>query len=368
VLVTGATGFIGSHLAKVLLDRGQCVTCLVRRSSPPDRIDELKRLGARILEAELANIGQIDQALKCCEVVYHVAGATRARSRIEFFHVNSYGTYHFLSALAMRQTPPVVVLVSSLAAAGPTARREPRCELHAPAPISWYGRSKLAGELLSRSLADRLPISIVRPPMVLGPGDTTSVELFRMLLRVPLHLMPGFRARQYSLVFADELVQALLVVADRGERLPAEPARLSRHWNQVLAGNGTPHVPSRNDLKLACRTCSNGGEGVYYLARSESITYAQLGNFVAQAAGRRWIVCMPVPKSAIWCMATYNELVARARGCVTFFGWDKWREATTGDWTCSPAKAKQQLDFRTDGDLAEKFRCTFEWYRERRWL
>ena len=102
-----------------------------RRRAP----DELKRQGAQLVEAELHSCEDLVPALKRYDTVYHVAGATRARSRGEFFRVNADATYHLLSALATSQTPPVVVLVSSLAAAGPSACGQPRCEVHPPAPV-----------------------------------------------------------------------------------------------------------------------------------------------------------------------------------------------------------------------------------------
>ena len=362
--VTGGTGFIGLHLVRALLDRGDEVTCLARRTSQRNRVAELQRLGARVAEAELTDLQALGTALRDCDVVYHLAGATRARSRMEFLQVNARATMALLTAVTGRTSPATLVLVSSLAAAGPSPRGHVRREGDPPRPVSRYGMSKLVAELLARSVANKLPISIVRPPMVLGPGDSTSVELFRVLQRVPLHFMPGFTQKHYSLIFAQELAQGLIAAADRGERLPAEFAddvARSIHDTALAA------LPRRILLPDA-DPAESSGQGIYYLASDKPITYAELGRLVAQAAGRSRILNVSVPKTVMWCMATCNELVARARGRATFFGWDKWREATTGDWTCSPAKAKEQLGFQTNDDLAAQIQVTYDWYRDHGWL
>jgi nucleoside-diphosphate-sugar epimerase len=215
-------------------------------------------------------------------------------------------------------------------------------------------------------VANQVPISIVRPPMVLGPGDSTSVELFRVLRRVPLHFMPGFRGKHYSLVFAQDLAHGLIAAAERGERLAGELAGALACWIQATS---LPELP-RRILRRATDPAdgSHDGQGVYYLASEKRVTYAELGRLVAQAAGRRRILNVAVPKGVMWCLATCNEVVARTRGRATFFGWDKCREATRGDWTCSPAKAQEQLGFQTNDDLTSQIQMTYAWYRDHGWL
>jgi nucleoside-diphosphate-sugar epimerase len=365
-LVTGGTGFIGFHLVRALLDRGDVVTCVVRKSSQRQRVSELERLGVRLIEAELAESHSLGPALAHCEVVYHLAGATRARSGSEFLQVNARGTMQLIRAAASCASPPVVVFVSSLAAAGPSRHGRALCETDPPRPVSRYGISKLVAELLVRSIANRVPITIVRPPMVLGPGDSTSVELFRILRRMPVHLMPGLRRRQYSLIFANDLSRGLIAAAWRGERLPAEGAA-----DAAAFINDTGLVDSLGRILrrgLGAGDWCLEGQGLYYLASAKRVTYAELGRFVAEAAGRNRILTVRVPNSLVWCMATCNEIAARARRNATFFGWDKWREATSGDWTCSPIKAQEQLGLQTNDDLGAQIQATFDWYREHNWL
>jgi nucleoside-diphosphate-sugar epimerase len=365
VIVTGATGFIGSHLVRALVERGDAVTCAVRATSAADRALQLRRLGAHVVHAELADLPN-EPALARCDVVYHVAGATRARSRGEFLEINARATDALLQALARRQTPPVFVLVSSLAAAGPSPPGEVQSEERPPRPVSHYGASKLAAEICARLMADKVPITVVRPPMVLGAGDLVTVVLFRSLKHSSVHLMPGFRRRQYSLVFVEDVARGIITAAERGERLRGLSATDRVGLQDVVVDaealwNGSP--TQWCDLAGTC-----GGEGIYYLASEQRITYAQLGQMAANALGWRRLLPVPVPKSLVWCMASCNEIVARCRGRACFFGWDKWREATTGDWTCSSGKAREQLGFTTNDDFAAQFEAACNWYRGHGWL
>lgn len=364
-LITGATGFIGTHLVRALIERGDEVICSVRAISAADRVGQLRGLGARVVVAELADLPR-DTAIQRCEVVYHVAGATRARSRREFLQVNAQATSTLLEALARRQTPPVFVYISSLAAAGPSPSGEAQTEESSPRPVSHYGTSKLAAELCARVWADNLPITVVRPPMVLGTGDIVTAVLFRSLKHVALHLMPGFRRREYSLVFVEDLVRGIIATAGRAERLPGPSAVDRVRLENVAAEVQSFHGGIPTLWSDAARAAN--GQGIYYLASQRRITYDHLGRLVASALGWRRMLPVPVPRSLIWCMATWNELLARARRRASFFGWDKWREVTTGDWTCSSAKAREQFGFVTDDDFATQIQLACDWYRSHGWL
>ena len=367
-LVTGATGFIGTHLVRALIEAGQDVTCVARATSPPDRTVQLRQLGAHVVSGELADL-PTEPALQRCDVFYHVAGATRARSRREFLEVNARATDALLQALARRQTPPVFVLVSSLAAAGPSPLGTVQTEQRPPRPVSHYGTSKLAAEIYACASADKVPITVVRPPMVLGPDDRVTLVLFRSLKRVAVHLLPGFRRREYSLVFAEDVARGIIAAAARGERLPSQSAN-----DRIRMQKAAAEVVAANSLWKGRRThCGDlagmcNGAGIYYLASEQRITYLELGRMVASALGWRRLLPLPVPSPLVWCMASCNEIFARCRGRASFFGWDKWREATTGDWTCSSAKAREQLGFITNDDFAARIEAVCDWYRNHGWL
>src|SRR5581483_5661701 len=112
--------------------------------------------------------------------------------RGDFFEVNERGTRFVAEACAAQTFPPRLVLVSSVAAAGPAPRGQVRTEADPPAPVSHYGRSKLAGERAAAKFAASVPITIVRPGVVFGPRDTGFVQVLRSLRKFRCHLSPGF--------------------------------------------------------------------------------------------------------------------------------------------------------------------------------
>ena len=135
VLVTGASGFIGRHLVFRLIERGARVSCLVRAASPAD---ELRSAGARLIVGEATDRASMDRALaeSQASVVYHLAGLVKAVWAGDFARVNASGTASVAAACAGRAERPVLVVVSSLAAAGPCAINHPHEESDAPAPVS----------------------------------------------------------------------------------------------------------------------------------------------------------------------------------------------------------------------------------------
>jgi len=345
-LVTGATGFIGGQLAQALVAAGDDVTCLARRGA---RLDRLESLGVRIVEGDVTSPESLAAAVAQADVVYHVAGLTRARSRAEFFAVNETGVANLLEACRRLATPPVVILISSLSAAGPAVEGRPRTEEDPPAPMSIYGRSKRAGELAAMARAADLPITIIRPPVVLGEGDTDGLTMFHMIARSGIHLVPGWSPPQLSVVHVADLVAAIMAAARQGTRLSAN----SDDRATAISNAGPPRVDPR---------------GYYFVAGNEQPTFADLGRLVGEAIGRRTTRVICVPSPLVWPVATCAELIGKIRGSAPILNRDKVREALAEDWTCSPAKAIADLDFSARASLLDRLRQTAAWYRNEGWL
>lgn len=334
-LVTGATGFIGTHLARTLLKSGVQVACLVRRSSD---LRYLQALEVQLIFADLDEPGSLDGSLPEAQCVYHLAGLTKSFSESELLRINEGGTRNLLHAISSWKNPPNVVVVSSLAAAGPSLDSHPHQEIAEPRPISSYGRSKLAAEWATVEFADRLPLSIVRPPMVFGEGDTDVFEMFRMASR-GFFLLPVPASRRYSLIHALDLSEFLLLVATRGERIPSNTGR------------------------------TDYGTGRYYVGYDFHPTYEELGHRMAESMGRKRLLVLRTPYFLAYTVAAISELSARLRGRPPgIVNLDKAQEGRAGSWHCSSRKAQEQLGFKPHEDLNKRMKQTAEWYTKEGWL
>ena len=217
-LVTGASGFIGQHLVGFLAKRGHAVRCLVRASS---RLEGLEPHDPELVLGDVTDPESLRNAVRGVDVVYHLAGTLKAFTLHDFLAVNEEGTRALAEACADRGQPPVCVLVSSAAASGPSPDGRARSEADPPAPVSDYGRSKLAGERAAAAFAARVPTSVVRPPIVFGPGDREFFKVFQLVAR-GLHLVPTRARRSFSLVHVADLVRHLVQTAETGRRLAPE--------------------------------------------------------------------------------------------------------------------------------------------------
>ena len=176
VLVTGGTGFIGSHLVERLLGNGYDVTCLVRELR---QVRWLQGMEVRLAQGDCMLPESLADAVPGVSLVFHCAGLTKGKHARDYYSVNHLGTKNLLDACA-RHNPGMrkFILVSSLAAAGPSGRTAGKTT-DTPHPVSDYGRSKLLAEEETLKFKDRFPVVILRPSAVYGPRDADVFELFR---------------------------------------------------------------------------------------------------------------------------------------------------------------------------------------------
>ena len=334
MLVTGDSGFIGRHLVQRLLQRGCRVSCLVRATA---HIDELRSAGAHLITGNVTDRAGMARALEASQaaIVFHLAGLTRALRADDFMRVNAGGVESVAGACAARADPPVLVLVSSLAAAGPCTGGRSSVEGDVPKPVSAYGRSKQAGEQAVANYAAGVSISIVRPPIVFGPGDRGLLEIFRPIARWGIHVVPGRGACRFSLVHVSDLVEGLLLVAEKGERLPR---------------SGSP------------------AQGVYFVAAEDELTYAELGQAMAAALEKRRVTVVPMPRPLMRLAGLCGDALGRIRRRPGWVNSDKIAEALAGSWMCSSVKARTNLDWSPAATLAQRLRETVQWYRQTGWL
>jgi nucleoside-diphosphate-sugar epimerase len=211
VLVTGASGFIGRRLASALARRGDRVVCLVR---PTSDVRPLQALPIEFVQGDLGLPDSLGRAAAGADRVFHLAGTIQAADEAAFDSANVLGTRNLVEAcLRAPARPGRFIFVSSIAAAGPSPAVNPLTEADEPRPVSAYGRSKLAAERLVLEAGAAMPVTIVRPPNVLGPGSK-ELEAAARLLRWGLTPSFGSAGTRTSLIDVDDLVAALLLAAE----------------------------------------------------------------------------------------------------------------------------------------------------------
>lgn len=343
VLVTGASGFVGRHLVRKLIESGRHVLCLVRVTS---QVDELRALGAELITCDLRDPRGITRIIAAAQasVVFHLAGLVRALSPQDFTRVNVEGVKAIAAGCAeaaVHSAPPVLVLISSLAAAGPAATM-PRQESDPPLPVSHYGRSKLAGEQAAARYARIVPITVVRPGVVFGAGDRGMYEMFKPLACSGIHFVPGRGVERLTLIAVADLIELIVQAAEKGARL-------------LPGGAGMEGGEER------------AGEGIYFAAAGD-LSYVELGHALAQALGKEQARIVRMPDWMLRIMGVGGDIVAQIRRRPGWLNRDKISEVLAGSWTCSSAKARRQLDWAPAATLTARLRETAEWYRAAHWL
>jgi nucleoside-diphosphate-sugar epimerase len=319
-LVTGATGFVGSHLTETLRRHGDEVTALARSAR---KAELLAPLGVRVVPGDLHDAGALTRAVEGQDVIYHVAGVVAARNEADFLAANRDGTANLVAA-AERVGGPRLVLVSSMAAVGPSARGQPHRGDESPRPVTAYGRSKLAAEGVVT--ASSLPWSIVRPPMVYGPRDTEVFKVFR-LVRLGIAPVFGDGNQELCAVYGADLADALLAVG----------------------------------------RCATTNARKYHVCHPEVFTSAGFVRAVAAVMDGS-VTVIRIPPFVGRALLGITEVAARLTGQTTILTTDKANEFFQPAWVASPADLTRDTGWRAARDLRTGLAETHRWYRSAGWL
>lgn len=312
-LVTGATGFVGSHAAEALLEAGHDTVCTVRASSD---LRWIEGLDVSTVPGDLRRPAELDAALEGVRTVVHAAGVTAAARADLYREVNVLGTQR-LAERADRRGVERFVFVSSLAARGPDS---------ASGPVSPYGRSKREAEARLREVADQsdMEVVVLRPSGVYGPRDTDVFLLFRLAARgwMPEPPEGGPLQPVYALDVARAVVRACEAAAGFGPHPVAEPRTYG--WSEVQA-------------------------------------------LLEDAVGRR-VRRIPVPAPVLEVAGMASEAMGRLAGEAPEFDRRRARDLSRHAWTCDPGPTEEALGWRAETPLAEGMRETVAWYRRQGWL
>lgn len=325
VLVTGATGFLGSHIAEQLARQGHAVRVLVRRTSDRSFLAGLEA------EEALGDVTQPDSlpaVVEGVEAIVHAAGLVKARFLAEFEAVNAGGTANLLAALGQAQGLRRLVLISSLAAHGPSEDGRPRPVQAPPAPVTAYGRSKLRAEEMVRAWArDGRAVTIIRPPVIYGPRDRQFLPFFH-LARWRLAPRLGDGTNAISLVYVEDAARAAALAAAAGDDAPS-----------------------------ATYTVDDGA--VY--------TWRDLLAAVEEAVGKK-ALRIPSPPWAFTAAALLTEIYGRLRRQAVTFTRDKVVDMRQRYWVCSHEEISRDLGWQPEVGLREGTALTAAWYRQHGWL
>lgn len=320
-LVTGANGFIGSHLVRHLLERGYEVRCLVRHTSDLSALDGLR---VSICLGDVRRPESLAAPLQGVHYVFHLAAQLMALTSLDFEQTNAHGTVNVLEATARAKLPDFqrFLLTSSQAAAGPSDGTSALDESAPRHPISWYGGSKRMAEDAVASFADRLPCTVVRPSSVYGEREKDLSQMFPV---VDKRIQPklGILEKKLVLVYVGDLVQAIVDAAE------------------------SPNTIAR----------------VYFLNNDEVITTREAVRTIAHAMDRCRGLLVPVPVAALQLSAPLAEFISRftrGRPAITR---DKAREVSQRFWVATSAAAKRDFGWTAGHNLLEGMRRTTKAWR-----
>ncbi|MDI6889901.1 MAG: NAD(P)-dependent oxidoreductase [Thermodesulfovibrionales bacterium] len=317
-LVTGATGFIGSHLCEELVRRGYEVTCLVRETSNLKWVEDI---ALKFITGDCESVESLLDAVVGFDHVFHLAGLTKACSEDDFFCVNAKGTENLIKAVA-KKNPKLkrFVYLSSLAAAGPSMNGSPLREDSEPRPVSSYGRSKLEGEKAVLRYKGSIPVTILRASAVYGPRDRDLFIFFKMLKK---GIFPHWGKCYYSLLYVDDLIQGVVLAAE----------------NRRAEGE------------------------IYFLSDSKFYTNEEIATEISSALDAK-VIRLRVPRFIMPFFAYIGERIDR-HGIINR---DKMNELSHSHWICDTKKAREELGFIPRVGIKEGIKWTADWYRIHRWL
>ena len=323
-LVTGGTGFVGSHLVDKLLKKGYEVKCLTRKSS---NLRWLKDLKVEIVCGSLYDDATLKKAVEDVDYVFHIAGAVMSKTKAGFFISNQIATKNLAEAcIKYNKNLKRFIYLSSETACGPSHSEKPTVETDDCAPITTYGKSKLEAEkeLLQRS--QELPVTIIRPPAIYGPRDEAIYQYFMAVSKGLVSLI-GFSDKNVSLIHSHDLINGIVLAAESDKTI---------------------------------------GE-IYNISSEKIYSWKEIGAVCKKVIGRNTFT-LRLPHFIVYISGAVSQLIGYFSPKGAVFNIEKAKDFTQKYWILSPEKAVKDLGYKQEISLEDGIRETIEWYKTNGWM
>lgn len=337
ILITGASGFIGSFIVEKALKRGFEVWAAVRRSSSRQFLQDSR---IHLIELDLNSKERLTEQMKDCQFDYvvHAAGVTKCLNKADFHRINTEGTQHLVEALmALRMPLKRFVYLSSLSIMGAIREQQPYEEIResdTPRPNTAYGKSKLEAERWLEQLNEELklkheepfPYVILRPTGVYGPRER---DYFMMAKSIKAHtdFAVGYRQQDITFVYVEDVVQAVFLAIEKGQ---------------------------------------TGRK--YFLSDGEVYQSSTFSNLIHRELGSPWWIRITAPLWLLRIITFCGEYVGHLTGKVTALNNDKYNIMRQRNWRCDIEPARRELGYEPKVKLEEGVKRSIAWYRENGWL
>lgn len=327
ILITGASGFIGSFIVEEALNRGFEVWAAVRKSSSRQFLQD-ERL--RLIELDLGSENRLKEQMKDCrfDYVVHAAGVTKCLNKADFRRINTEGTKHLVKALSALDMPlKRFVYLSSLSIMGAIHEQQPYTEIlesDTPKPNTAYGKSKLEAEQWLET--QNIPYIILRPTGVYGPRER---DYFMMAKSIKAHtdFAVGYKQQDITFVYVTDVIQAVFLALENGQ---------------------------------------TGRK--YFLSDGEVYQSSTFSDLIRHELGNPWWIRITAPIWLLRIITFFGEFVGHLTGQVTALNNDKYNIMRQRNWRCDIEPARQELGYQPKVKLEEGVRRSIQWYKENKWL
>lgn len=324
IFLTGATGFLGSHVVDALREKGHELKALVR---PTSSLRRLKEQGVELVPGQIPQSASLSEALSGIDAVVHLAGLIKSLRKEDFFKVNTEGTAYLAEQiLRASPRPRLLIHISTVVAVNPRQGEDYCLSAERGPALSYYGESKRQAELALTVLKDKVQTIILRPPVLYGPRDGEFLPLFRMIGR---GLAPMYRGgeNQLSVCYGPDTARA---VADL--------------------------------LEL-----SSTKDGVYCLDDGEIHSWRSLAAAIARVMGKNPLF-LPLRDPMMYSAALVNQVWAQLRRRPDIFTLNKMREMRQARWVCGYSKLQSDIGWKPHTSVETGMDKTYQYYRKEGFL